>query len=207
MKFTCTLRDEQSDQYSHWNKLHVAGHWTFQINCKKQNWNFFSFFFSYSPGGLGGGGAAAHWQDKTLNTKALQLSGILLASSNGILFPLQRNSTQPSVCNTPWGLTGTAWTIQPWPFAMQHSLLCLGYQQCHLQNNTTGKSSKSLSELTAPTPIPDLILWWKASVHEYTQIRELIWHKGEQAEGGITHSLTNPERRRSVRLIQSTYTD
>lgn len=45
MKFTCTLRDEQSDQYSNWNKLHVAGHWTFQINCRKQNWNFFSFFF------------------------------------------------------------------------------------------------------------------------------------------------------------------
>lgn len=45
MKFMSTLRDEQLDQYSHWNKLHVAGHWTSQINCKKQNWNFLSLFF------------------------------------------------------------------------------------------------------------------------------------------------------------------
>lgn len=99
--------------------------------------------------------------DKTkLNTKALQVSSTPLASCNGILSPLQKNSTLPPECNTPRGLTGTAWTIQTWPFAVQHSLLCLGHQQGHLPNSTTGKSSMSLPELTVPTTIPDLILWW-----------------------------------------------
>lgn len=51
------------------------------------------FFFSFPyPGGVGGGGAAA-----PLNSKVLQVSSTPLASSNGILPPCQRKSTQPPV--------------------------------------------------------------------------------------------------------------
>lgn len=134
MKFMSTLRDEQLDQYSHWNKLHVAGHWTSQINCKKQNWNFLSLFFFF----------------KTLNTKLLQVSSIPLASSNGILSPLQRISTQPPVCNTPPGLTVGQSRLGP----LQSSTLCFAWDT----NSVTCKTVP-LAKAACPYQSQQYFLW------------------------------------------------
>lgn len=205
MKFTCTLRDEQSDQYSNWNKLHVAGHWTFQINCRKQNWIFFSFFFSSQPrrGGRRRGSSSLTRQ----NSEHQSTAGVKHIPGQPQWYSVPSPEEQHTTTSMQYPMRAYWYCLDNPASALCNAALSAlpgiptvsPAKQYHWQ--------KKQVLVRADSSHPDLILWWKASVHEDAQIRELIWHKGKQAEWGITHSLTNPEGSRSVRLIQSIYRD
>lgn len=205
MKFMCTLRDEQPAQYSNWNKLHVAGHWTFQINCKKQNWFFFSFsFYPYSPGGWRRRGSYSLTRPNSEHQSTAGVSSISLASSKRWYCPLSRGRAH-----------NHRYTISHEGLLVLLGQSRLGPLQCSplcFARDTNSVTCKTLAKAACPSqswqlPMPyqtlscdEIICPWG-----HPDQRTDVTKVNRQSEWVITHFPTNPEVSRSVRLIQSTY--
>lgn len=147
MKFMLTLRDEQSDQYSHWNKLYVAGHWIFHINCEKDRTdNLFLFSFSFlqhrRSGRRRGNCLLARQNSKHQNTVSVEHTPDQKQWDSAPPSRGTAHNHQYAIHNHP-GLLVLLEQVQTWPFVMQQSqpAVCLGYQ-CHLWNSITAKKQQ-----------------------------------------------------------------
>lgn len=152
---------------------------------------FLLFFLSLQPR-KGGRRRGKLLTDKTLNTRALQVSSIPLGqqrwysvsspeevhTTTSMQYPTRAywyclNNPDSALCSTALSaLPGTPAVSCAKHWQKQHVLVRADSSQYHIR--------------------PYFVM--KSPVHEDTQIREPMWHKGEQAEWVITHSLTNPER-------------